>query len=64
LSFRAPGTGILSEYRARTQQSKQSIQGLKKIVKALKKKDSDMVEKLIIKQKENALTGWKNIYRS
>lgn len=64
LSFRAPSTGILSEYRARTQQSKQSIQGLKKIVRALKKRDSDLVEKLIIKQKENALTGWKNIYRS
>jgi DNA-binding GntR family transcriptional regulator len=56
LSFRSPG--LLSSVPGRDQQS---IQGLKKIVNALRKSDGRMVEKLMIKQKENAPAAWKTM---
>ena len=58
LSFRSPG--ILAGIRTRTQQS---IKGLKKIVRALKKSDSELVEKLMIRQKEDALAAWIKFYK-
>lgn len=59
LSFRNPG--LLSSIPGR---DKQSIQGLKKIVKALKKSDRELVARLIAKQKENALAAWQIIYKT
>lgn len=59
LSFRNPG--LLSSIPGR---DKQSIQGLKAIVRALKKTDIKLAAKLIAKQKENALASWKIIYKN
>lgn len=58
LSFRSPG--LLSKIPGR---DRRSLQGLKRIVRAVRKKDEDLLEQLIIKQKENALADWMALYK-
>jgi len=58
LTYRRPGMLAVNLKRTKT-----SLEGLKSIIRAIKKSDIKLIEKLMKKQKANAIDGWKQLYK-